>query len=190
MPTIPALPELALDEELELHTNGPCYSFEDFFKPNPIEIYENGRPLTIGKDYIISLNNGVDWLGYFPSDTSCEVLKRNALAGTFLVQIKKKMKTAMYSSSYFICKNQDLDPDKFLKLKNHRIVCGDALKNASGNLYAVIVARSSTRNPYITPVLKNYSLCVQESPGASKQSGKLGSLPLEANPRKKTIDVG
>ena len=51
------------------------------------------------------------------------------------------------------------------------------------------IARTRTINPYLTPLLKNYSLRVQEQPKVIRDSGKLEKKKVKLTTKKSTLDV-
>ena len=164
-------------------------AFNAGFDAAPIEVYENNCLLTIGEHYDISLNAGSDWLGTFPLDSTYEFFMRKAKAGEFIVRIRAPRPSSVYWLSYRVASNQLLSEAGRIYLKNGRVTCDESLKGASGKLDTIIIARTRTANPYLTPLLRNYSLRVQEKTDATKDSGKLETKTINMISKTSTVNV-
>ena len=164
-------------------------AFNAAFKAPPIELYENNCLLTIGEDYDISLNSGSDWLGTFPLDSSYEYFRRAAQAGNFLLRLRAPKSSSVYWLSYRVESNQGLSEAGHIYLKNGRVTCDKTIKGSSGKLDTIIIARTRTANPYLTPLLRNYSLRVQENQKGQKNSGKLEKKTINMVSKTSTINV-
>ena len=152
-------------------------------------MYENNCLLTIDEDYDISLNSGSDWLGTFPLDSSYEYFRRAAQAGNFLLRLRAPKSSSVYWLSYRVESNQGLSEAGHIYLKNGRVTCDKAIKGSSGKLDTIIIARTRTANPYLTPLLRNYSLRVQENQKGQKNSGKLEKKTINMVSKTSTINV-
>ena len=175
---------LEVAEEVQLQ----C--FKTGYQLAPCEVYENDIRLIIGEDFYISLNNASEWLGYWPTDGSHEKYWKEAKAGRFYIKLKNRNPSSIYWVKYRINRNQALSPQGLISLKNGRVVCSEELKDASGTLRTVILARTNSINPYITPLLRDYSLRIQEVPGMKRNSGKLKTKKLVTKARRSTFDGG
>lgn len=164
-------------------------AFNSGFIEAPIEVYENNCLLTIGEDYDISLNSGSDWLGCFPLDSSYEFLMRQAKAGNFIIRVRSPRPSSVYWMSYRVASDQELSEKGRIFLKNGRITCDRTTATSSGKIDAIIIARTRTANPYLTPLLRNYSLRVQENQEALRESGKLKKKHVNLISKMSTVDV-
>ena len=163
--------------------------FDSGFQPEPIEVYEDDTLLTIGIDYDISLNNGADYLGFWPVESSTEVFWKKAAAGDFLIRFRNARASSIYWMKYRVYKNQNLSGDNKIFLKNGRVSCSEEVQNSSGTLNMLLVARTRTANPYITPIVRNYSLKIQEEPLVKRDSGKLEVDKIYSAKRKNSTHV-
>jgi len=164
-----------------------CYKVG--YQPNPLDVFENDVKLTIGEDYYISFNEGADLLGFYPTNSSYSSFWKNAKAGNFVIKLKRRDPSKIYWTKYRVAKNQSLSETGYISLKNGRIVCNDILRNTSGFFHTVILARTNSLNPYVTPLLRDYSLRIQEVDSAIKHSGKLKEERLNVKRRRSNYNV-
>ena len=156
---------------------------------DPLEVYENNVLLTIGSDYVISLDDGATWLGEWPIDSGYDEFHRRAKAGRFYIRFINYDTSAIYWTRYFIYRNQELTQDGLVRLKNGRVIFDESLKHTSGSLQTVLVSRTNTANPYITPVTTEYSLRVQEKPGDVEPSGVSRRREVTSRESRDTLNV-
>lgn len=159
------------------------------FTENSINVFSNGMLLKLGVDYYLSMNKGSDWFATIPVDSTYEDFLAKSTAGEFYIMVKPGVGDGAFSIKYNVKRNQYLEPSRLIYLKNGRITCSSKLRGSSGTLRALIVSRTRSLHPYITPILENYKLCVQEHPSAIDNSGKVFSNEMLYTDRKKTTDV-
>lgn len=131
---------------------------------DPIELYEDERLLKIGVDYSISLDDKSTWYDYWimPGEESYSYLNKRAKAGRFYVRVHNRKAHAIYWIKYRVKKNQALSSCEKVRLRNGRITFDRKLKDTFGTLQTVFIFRTNSTNPYITPILREYSLRIQE----------------------------
>jgi hypothetical protein len=127
-----------------------------------IEVYENDRLLTLGVDYAISLDNGSTWFSFLPVGSAFLDFYKKAKAGRFYVRLFNKNVESVYWIKYRVHRNQKLSSCNQIFLRNGRVVFDSELRNSSGTAQTILIARSNTTNPYLTSVIREYSLRVQE----------------------------
>ena len=159
------------------------------FQPSPVEVYENDALLVIGIDYEISVNSGADWLRFWPVDSGFAGFWREAQAGKFFIRFKNPQPSSIYWIKYRTYRNQQLSSEGKIYLHNGRVTCDSSLQNASGTINTVIIARTRSANPYLTPLLTSYSLRVQEKSLVKRHSGKFVPKKLEKTSRRSTLNV-
>tara|TARA_Y100001973_G_scaffold41881_1_gene62543 strand:+ start:6546 stop:10757 length:4212 start_codon:yes stop_codon:yes gene_type:complete len=152
----------------------------------PFDVYENDIKLLIGEDYLISLNEKSDWLGFWPTDGSLDKYWEHAEAGRCYVKIKDRNSSSFYWVKYRVHGEQKLSSEGKIYLNNGRVTCDSDLLNSSGTVDVVLVARTNSYNPYITPIVGNYSLRIQEQPNVMRNSGKLQRKNLRITKRRGT----
>ena len=142
---------------------------------SPIELYEDDRLLKIGVDYSISLDDKSTWYDYWlmPGETSYNYLNKRAKAGRFYVRVHNRNPHAIYWIKYRVKRNQALSACEQVRLKNGRVVFDKALKNTFGTLQTVFIFRTNSTNPYITPILREYSLRIQERDNSNVSKSNL-----------------
>jgi len=154
---------LSASELLALNTVKICVyattSVED-----PIEVYEDERLLVLGVDYSVSLDDKSTWYDYFlgPGEDSYLHLNQRAKAGRFYVRVHNRNPNAIYWIKYRIKRHQALSACELIRLKNGRVIFDKSLRDTFGTLQTVFIFRTNSTNPYITPILREYVLKVQE----------------------------
>ena len=150
------------DDISDLQSSRICIWAQDV--ESPIELYEDDRLLKIGVDYSISLDDKSTWYDYWlmPGEESYSYLNKRAKAGRFYVRVHNRNAHAIYWIKYRVKRNQSLSACEKIRLRNGRVVFDKALKNTFGTLQTVFIFRTNSTNPYITPILREYSLRVQE----------------------------
>lgn len=129
----------------------------------PIDIYKGPELLSIGSNYQISLDAGSNWHSDWPVGGEFEYLYRVPVAGNFRIRFINKDPSALYWIKYRVLRNQRLLSDNSVYLKNGKVMFGLYPESISGTLNTVIVFRTNTLYPYVTPILREYSLKIQES---------------------------
>ena len=131
--------------------------------PDPVEVYQDGSLLTIGVDYAVSIDNGSTYFTVWPADGVFSELYKSAKAGRFYIRFWNRDSSSIYWIKYRVHKNQSLSSCEQVTLRNGRVTFDEALKNTRGTLQSVIIARTNAMHPYVTPVLREYTLMVQEA---------------------------
>jgi len=132
---------------------------------DPLEVWEDNRLLTLGVDYVISLDSKSTWYTYWPRGSHNSHFWDKAKAGRFYIKFLegKRNQSSVYWTKYRVYRNQSLSKDDLIFLRNGRVSFDKKLKQTGGTMQSVILFRSNTSNPYVTPVLKNYTLKIQEA---------------------------
>ena len=152
----------------------------------PFDVYENDTKLLIGEDYLISLNEKSDWLAFWPTDSSLDKYWDSAAAGNCYIRLKQRDNSSFYWVKYRVNKKQRLSEEGKITLENGRVTCHPDLRGSSGTVDVVLLARANSFNPYITPIVSNYSLRIQEQPNVQRNSGKLNKKKLGLTSRRGT----
>ena len=147
---------------------------------DPLEVYENDTLLTIGIDYLITLDDGATWFSDWPIDSSFNEYYRQAKAGRFYIKFNELNRSSVYWCRYFIYRNQELSDEGLVRLRNGRVIFDESLKDTSGSLQTILISRTNSANPYITSVTTEYSLRVQErskkiDPDGRRRRGSVSS---------------
>lgn len=138
------------------------YVFLEEEQAAPASVYADGDLLSIGSDYQVSLDNGATWSSSWPVSPGWINLKSKAKAGMFRIKFLNPVHTKLYWAEYRILRNQQLGSSPGVSLKNGRVVFDRKFKDSSGTINTVIVSRSDSTNPYLTPVILSYFLRVRE----------------------------
>jgi hypothetical protein len=154
---------------------------------DPIEVYQDSELLIIGEDYLISLDDKSSWLGSWALEASFDEYHRKAKAGRFHIKFLNQDPGSIYWIKYRVKKNQILSNEGLVYLKNGRVTCDQSLRGASGTADVVAIARTNSTNPYITPILREYSLRIQEEPHVKRDSGKLKRKKVTSSNRSSTM---
>jgi hypothetical protein len=142
---------------------------------DPIEVYDGTSLLIFGSDYEISLDAGTTWHSVWPVSGSYEYLYRSALAGNFRIKFADKNPASLYWIKYRVLPNQKLIPDGKCFLKNGHVMFAPWTEAVQGTFSTVILFRTNTLHPYVTSILREYSLRVQEY----KANKRFFSLPMK-----------
>lgn len=144
---------------------GPNDSPQAFILRNlnsmPFTVYEEGKELSLGEDYIYSLNNGVTWHSTILTLEEYNNLYDIAIAGNFRIKIINPDYSKFYWITYQRLQNQFLHDSKLFGLRNSVVVFSPKLKQYQGTVSIVLISRASSRIPYITDVIQNYILKVR-----------------------------
>jgi len=130
---------------------------------DPMSIYRNGTLLAFGTDYSISIDNGSTYISIWPIDSSFDDLHKQAKAGRFYIRLTDRDPTAIYWIEYRVYKNQGLSTCGQVSLHNGRVTFDQELRNTTGTLQTILITRTSSLHPYLTSVLREYTLLVQEA---------------------------
>lgn len=142
-------------------TSRPLYVYEASSQEDPVEVYENDTLLRVGIDYLVSLDDGATWYGYFPSDGSSASDLRKAGAGRFRIRLVRRDLKRYYWVRYRVLRNQSLVRSGRVRLRNGRAVFDRKLSGTKGSLQTVLIQRPHTTNPYVTSLTRQYSLRIQ-----------------------------
>lgn len=149
---------------------------------DPIEVYKGSELLSLSSDYQISLDAGSNWHSTWPTGGEYEYLYRVPVAGNFRIRFSDKDPSALYWIKYRVLRSQRLLSDNSAYLKNGKVMFRPYPEMVSGTLNTVIVFRTNTLYPYVTPILREYSLKIQES----KAFKVRGSIPLKRGSKLKS----
>lgn len=129
---------------------------------SPLSVNENNLTLTIGTHYQVSIDDGATWLNEFPRGQDYIEALRLARSGRFRVKIIAPKLDRLYWTEYRPLKTQYLGNTKLVRLRNGRVVFHKSLIGSKGTVNTVIVSRSDTHNPYVSPIIQFYALKVRE----------------------------
>jgi hypothetical protein len=139
-----------------------------------IKVYENNSILTYGRDYLISVDDGSTWRSApFTALEIEQLVKPRAAAGKFFIKLLNYNSANYYWTEYIVERNQYLTDCKNIRLKNGRVVFNKNLKDSSGTLQVILVSRTSSNNVYLTNVIREYSLAIQNRNIENTPSGKV-----------------
>lgn len=124
-------------------------------------VFQDQTELTIGTDYEVSPDGGSEWYSYLPVHRQYPYSAKQQ-AGRFMVKIVNPNIKHRYSVSYRVSDRQDLVPSGEVMLRNGRVVFGAKAMGSSGTLSAVLAFRGSAINPYLTPILRHFTLKIRE----------------------------
>lgn len=99
----------------------------------PMKVFSGKELLKIGVDYVISLDSGGTWLGYFPTDGSWDRQR-----GETLIKFFRELKDCW--AEYTILANQQIS--KRIQLKSGRLYFEKSLRKSSGVAAPIFVLRS------------------------------------------------
>jgi hypothetical protein len=129
---------------------------------DPLTVWQDNARLDLGEDYLISTDNGVTWLDYWPRDNNWVIINGIPTAGKFKIKILYPNYTSLYSIEYRFLKDQQLSKALGISLKKGKVVFDSKFNSSVGALNTVIILRSNTNNHYLTPIIKSYILEVNE----------------------------
>lgn len=129
---------------------------------DPLTVWEDNTKLVLGEDYLISSDNGVTWLDYWPRDNNWSIINGIPAAGKFKVKILYPNYSSLYSIEYRFLKDQQLSKALGINLKKGKVVFDSKFKSSIGTINTVIVLRANANNHYLTPIIKSYILEVNE----------------------------
>ena len=105
---------------------------------NAISVYKEGVELTLGADYLISLNGGTSFLDTINNS-------EKAIVGNFLVKILNK-DSSEYKIEYELHENIEFLENKNLRIQNGKLAFTKDLKNAKGFVEAMFIIRNKNVN--------------------------------------------
>lgn len=129
----------------------------------PFIVHCENDELSLGTDYTISLDQGVNWLSDLPNYRDYSLLRENRIAGHFFVNILKPDYSKYYWITYKHHFDQYLHPTKAVYLRNGVVSFIPRFRKLNGNLSTLLILRSNNRTPYITSLIQNYQLKIRES---------------------------
>jgi len=118
--------------------------------------------LNLGTDYQFSIDGGTTYHSSFDTITNWEELRRRAEAGRFYIRFTDRKSDEFYWIKYRIQRNQKLNRSGTVRLKNGRVTFSKQLRDSQGTFQTVLVSRPNTTNHYLTFIVRQYSLKVQE----------------------------
>jgi hypothetical protein len=118
--------------------------------------------LALGTDYQFSIDGGSTYHSSFDTITNWEELLRRAEAGRFYIRFTDRKSEEFYWVKYRIQRNQKLNRSGTVNLKNGRVIFSNQLRGSKGTFQTVLISRPNTSNHYLTFVVRQYSLKVQE----------------------------
>jgi hypothetical protein len=141
----------------------PAVHYVRGLQNDPISVYREDTLLSIGTDYLISIDGKETWLDHWPVGLEYFKAARRACAGRFFIKLVDPQHDKVYWSQYRPEKNQLLSKTGLIRLRNGSVVFAPELGNTKGTISTVIVQRSENDNPYITSLIQFYSLKVREN---------------------------
>ncbi len=162
-----------------------AYYFTDGFV-TPVDVYKGADELSICTDYQVSLDYGSTWHSDWPIGGEFEALYRSATAGRFHIRFLSKDPAALYWVKYRVLRNQRLTETGLASLKNGRVLFRGFKEPVHGHMNTVIVFRTNTLYPYVTSVLREYSLKVREA----QKMRRFSFLPASRTKRIRTTKRG
>jgi len=152
-----------------------------------IEIFEESKRLFLGKDYLISPDNGSNWYSSIPSGSRINNLIKKARAGDFLIKYKDVNHNNFYIAKYFVSPYQSLSKSNKVLLKNKRVELQKPLSENEGVVNAILIMRNGFKNNYLSPIIYEYSLCAfEDKPKKIKKGLKFNKNLIVKNMRNTT----
>lgn len=130
-------------------------------RQTPITLMQDDKELSIGNDFLYSLDGGSTWLNSFRPYPGTVLAINSAESGKFMIQLARPNLGSAYTINYKILPTQSLGHTGLVKLSNNTVVVDPKLKSGSATINAVLVIRSGTASPNITPVVTHYNLKVR-----------------------------
>lgn len=128
-----------------------------------IEIFEETKRLYIGKDYLISPDNGSNWYDYIPTGERINNLLEKVTAGDFLIKYKNVNHNKFYVAKYFVKPYQSLTKDRKVLLKNKRVEIQKPLSEEESLISSIIIMRNGLKNKYLSPIIYEYNFYAFEN---------------------------
>ena len=136
-----------------------------------IEVYNNTQLLSLGSEYEISLDAESTWFSTIPAGTVYNSFYKDPVAGNFRIRFFNKDPAALYWIKYRVLRNQKLLSDDFVYLQNGHVLFRRQLEPVHGTLNTIVVFRTNTLYPYVTSILREYSLKIQQFKGLRRFFG-------------------
>jgi len=124
----------------------------------PIRIFRDGIELFIGSDYLLNFSTTNTFASEFPRGLELSQALEDARSGKCYIRMTNPSLTSVYWAEYRPLANQWLGKTKLVRLKNGRVVFSNKFRRCKGIINTIAILRSDFTNPYITPLLRNYSL--------------------------------
>lgn len=128
----------------------------------PFAVYEEGTKLTLGSDYVYSIDNGVTWFSELMPLASFAELKETMFAGSFKIKLLDPDYDKYYWCTYKRASTQFLHPSKLFLLKKNSVIVNPRLRGLKGSLQTMIILRADSRIPYLSSIIHNYKLKVRQ----------------------------
>lgn len=139
------------------------YLTDEDEQPDPLTVSREGTSLSIGTDYVVSIDGGITFVSDWPRGEEYRKALRLARSGRFVVKIINAQLDKLYWVQYRPKRTQYLGRTNLVQLKNGRVVFDKKLQGTVGNAHTVIVSRADSSSPYITPIIQFYALKVREN---------------------------
>lgn len=138
------------------------YVYLEALQEAPLTVYADDVELSLGSDYLISLDDGITYSDSWPRGQNYQAAIRLARSGRARIKIKNALNYKTYWIEYRVKADQFLGKTKLVELKNGRVVFDKRFVNTKGFFNTVIVSRADNINPFLTPVIQYYALKVLE----------------------------
>lgn len=156
---------------------------------NNIEIFEETKKLKMGRDYMISPDNGSNWYNSIPLDVKISILRKKAKAGNFLIKYDKANHNKFYIAKYFVAPQQWLSKSGEVVLNNNRIELKEPLSRNEGVVSAIFVIRNGFKNKYLSPVIFEYNMYGYEEEPLLDKKGLIYNKSLTSKKIRKPANV-
>lgn len=147
------------DNLIDRFTEGKYYFVKE---EGFLKVVEEGKEIELGKDFLISVNEGSYYFSFLPVDSSFDFYYENATAGNFYIKFKNLNTSSFYLVEYYHLEDQFLSRDQYIKLKMNCIEFSKEIRGRSGEIKTLIVMRSGTAEAYNSPIILGYDLIVYE----------------------------
>ena len=128
----------------------------------PLVVYREETKLSLGADYIYSLDNGVTWFTELLTLAQFAQLKEIMFAGSFRIKLLDPDYDKYYWCTYKRENTQYLHPSKLFLLKKNSVIVSPRARELKGTLQTMIILRADSRIPYLSSVIHNYKLKVRQ----------------------------
>lgn len=167
---VPSLPASSLGVDLSPKNTLTVSSAET---KKLLEVWKGEELLELGRDYMISFDNGSNWYSSIPNLSSVKYKIRKACAGDFLVKLKNLDRRKEYLAKYKVLRNQFLVKSKRIVLKNGIPKIKAPYNTCEGIASAIIVMRENTGSKYKSQIVTDYSMSLfEDNPVANKKALK------------------
>lgn len=134
----------------------------DFNGSSPFNVFKDGVQLSLGTDYQINFGEVDYWRSTLPNADELSSILQDARSGKMRIKFLNPSYESSYWINYYPYDNQFLGQTKHVKLISGRAAIQSSLKHHSAKINTICILRSNILNPYITVVLRRYSLKVKK----------------------------